>query len=200
MSPTYHKALVPALLLGYLLPTVAMYLPFSTDKLHLQQGLVALWQICPLLVNLLLALFSTIFSMPSTTKSRFPNITFLYGISAVTAAFAHFYLLYMCFLGFERLSLLKVLLPRSEMLGGRATDTLHYMFNIDYVIIFGASLLWALVEADNVSRIRQVNIGLLTLSVSLTIHSIILGPAATIAALWWWRERLLLKCQKKRTV
>lgn len=197
MSSVYHKALVPALLLGYLLPTVAMYAPFPDKGYFTRQGLIAVWQVCPILVNVLLAIFSALYSRLSASKAGFANITFLYAVSAITAAAAHFHLLYTCFLDANPLSLLKVLWPRSEMLEGRATDTLHYVFNVDYLIIFGSSLLLAIATVDIASRIRNVKTGLFTLTTGVIGSSMFVGPAATIALFWWWRESLMLKSQKK---
>src|SRR3954451_17944183 len=68
----YAKALLPALVLGYLIPTIAVYIPFSDPNMYLTQGLVALWQPTPFFVNLLLFVFTS-FSGKSASESKSVN-------------------------------------------------------------------------------------------------------------------------------
>lgn len=57
VRPAVAKSLIPALVLGYIVPTVLMLLP--TSNIHALQTICAIWQPCPAFVAVLVSVFST---------------------------------------------------------------------------------------------------------------------------------------------
>jgi len=207
MNPGYAKALAPSLLFGYLLPTTLMY---AYKDLYTQQGLIAFWQITPFLVNVLLALFTRWFgptiAAPSKTGKTNPSdkdalyIKTLYGICLIISMLSHFAMLYCCVvLSTQPQILVKTFIPELAKLNESTGNFLHYMFQVDYLIIFASSLLWAVVAVEDMRRAGKAEVSLVQLLVVVTLGTIVIGPAATTVAIWWWRENKMEAGLKERT-
>ncbi|KAI7208543.1 hypothetical protein KC333_g9100 [Hortaea werneckii] len=98
-SNAYAEALLPSLVLGYLLPTGLIYLPY--DDWSLTQAFIAAWQPAPLFVNLLLVVFTwaytdgagdTLHSIVSTSGGL-KELKQVYALAFLVAAAAHWALL-----------------------------------------------------------------------------------------------------------
>lgn len=57
VRPAVAKSLIPALVLGYIVPTLLMLLP--TSNIHALQTICAIWQPCPAFVAVLISVFSS---------------------------------------------------------------------------------------------------------------------------------------------
>src|SRR5690349_294739 len=73
VSLPYARALLPSLVIGYLLPTLALYVPYG--NVFTTQGVVALWQPSPWMVNILLVALSTVFSAGQSSLKQGPEGT-----------------------------------------------------------------------------------------------------------------------------
>jgi hypothetical protein len=90
------KALLPALVIGYLVPTIALYIPWGDADVT--QNLTALWQVSPAIPNLLLPLFSSFAASGANSDSeRAGDVKYLkriylaIGIVSMVTQFATFY-------------------------------------------------------------------------------------------------------------
>lgn len=197
----YARSLVLALLLGFLLPTITVYLPFGDPGLMIKQALIAFWQLTPLFVNLMLHFLQPFFSASSTppasktadndTETDAETDTIyvkrLYGICFVTSATAHLGMLSLRLLD-PKLSLTRVFLPQTELLPGSAAETLHFIFQWDYLLIFAASVLWACIAAYDLNIIGRTDVSPVQLGTAVVVGSFIFGPAATVVRTFRWRE------------
>jgi len=194
---SYARSLVPALLLGFLFPTIVIYLPFNDSGLVIKQGLVAFWQPTPLFVNLVLHLLPYFFGASSTpaasttTKSDADADTayvkWLYGICFITSAATHLGLILLRLID-PKLSLIRVFVPQTELLPDSAAETLHFIFQWDCLLIFAASMLWACVAVYDLRVVGRADVSLAKLGFAVIVGSFMLGPAATIVGAFWWRE------------
>ncbi|KAK5045912.1 hypothetical protein LTR84_008698 [Exophiala bonariae] len=202
----YAKALLPALVIGYLVPTIALFLPDSDPEQKLRQFLVFLWQPCPLYVNGLLSLLSRIFSSSSdnpravekkgttTTIQDVNYLNSLYLVAFAVTAAAHFATFYIILTSTDpQHSFTHVFVKPYDWGQSGVTKGLHAVFQADYWIIFLASLLWAYLAIFDLKRGRKTNISLVTAAGLLVIGSIVVGPAAVLAAVWYWRENVMVK-------
>lgn len=129
MRPGYAVALLPATALGYLVPTLAVYAHgYWGGDLDVTQGLIAFWQPAPLLMEVLLVMFASIFalyppSLSSSPKTKtenssrqnndVPHLKRLYLFAGIVSAITHVGVLYSIYTASSdsRLSFSYVFLP-----------------------------------------------------------------------------------------
>ena len=204
---SYARGLIPALVLGYLMPTMALYAPFQNPDLAPQQVLAAFWQITPLLVNILLGLFSRTLGTPHSSSdennarydSAMKYLNAMYAMCLIGAAFAHFAVFYICIHSPE-VSLARIFVPQHQLLGGSVTEVLFYIFQVDYLVIFTSSLLWAFVATNDLRLLHRTSTSLVQIALLVAGGVILVGPAATVTAIWWWRETRLRDESRTKTL
>jgi hypothetical protein len=204
----YAKALLPALMIGYLVPTIALFLPDSDPEQKLRQFLVFLWQPCPLYVNGLLFILSRIFSSPddipkvvekkgTTTAATLQDVKYLnslYIVAFVVTAAAHFATFYIILTSTDpQHSFTHVFVKPYDWGQSGVTKGLHAVFQADYWIIFLASLIWAYMAIFDLKRGRKTNVSLFSAALLVIIGSVVVGPAAVLAGVWYWRENVMVK-------
>lgn len=201
----YAKALLPSLLVGYLLPTLAMYLPFPDPDLSLTQGLIALWQIAPLLVNLLLLGISTAYIKEATPPRQNPRpatdyvkyLNRLYITCFTISAAAHIATIATCLSSSPQLSLTEALIrvpipDRLSLVGG-----LRYIFQADFWIIFAAALGGSFLTLWDLKRTGHSDLSLWKAVLVMVVGVFCVGPAAVVAGVWYIREGIMASKEKR---
>jgi len=197
----YAKALLPSLFVGYLLPTILMYLPFPDPGLYITQGLVAFWQITPFVVNLLL--FCIPLVLGSSTKSASPDqsdikyLDRLYITCFIVTATAHVGTIVWCVLSTPSISLIHALVRVPTEDGFSMTGALHYIFQADYWIIFAAAVAGAFLTLWDLKRIGRMDSSLSKAAAGMALSIVCFGPAATVAGVWYVREHIMAEKSKK---
>lgn len=200
VSASYAKALLPSLVIGYLLPTILMYLPFSDPDLSVTQGLVALWQPTPLIVNLLLFVISIAYGKePATSKKAaspplndIKYLNRLYLTCFTVSAIVHVGTIFVCLSSTHpQMSLTHALVrvpvsDRMSMTGG-----LHYIFQVDFGIIFAAAVAGAYLTLWDLKRMGKTDLSLSNAAAGMAMAVICVGPAATVAGVWYLREHVM---------
>jgi hypothetical protein len=210
----YAQALLPSLVLGYLLPTILIYLPYG--NVFVTQGYVALWQPVPILVNILLLVFSPTYSIgqpkAKTTSSEATGSTDdvkylnrVYILSFVVGAVAHWAAIAICFLSSDpNLSFTHAFWPRKDLWIGKninpsMSEGLLHIFQMDFWIIFLSSLVWAYLAVLDINRISGRSfVPAPKALVVMALNTVLFGPAATVAAIWYSRESTLAHLQKSK--
>lgn len=209
ISPAYAKALPPAVILGYVLPTLALYMPLPDDtQLQRRQALVAVWQVTPWILNVLLFLFSnTLFassssssppsSKRSTTTSSFKPIRILYITIFALCSVAHILTLVVSFRSSNpALAPFATLLRRplvSDVVPGATPgffEAIHYIFQVDFHCIFTAVVLGELIAVRDLQAVEAVQDGWAAVALRSVAAVVVLGPAATVVALAGLREEV----------
>ncbi|KAI1345056.1 hypothetical protein F5Y15DRAFT_16069 [Xylariaceae sp. FL0016] len=203
------RMLIPACVLGYLLPTVLMYVPWSSFETR--QFWTAFWQPCPVFVNAVLLLRTRISSLaisssPEDNSKRAKNadvkyLKLLYVIAAGVAATAHLGTLYLCLMSSNsELSVSSIFVPQFAFRAESMTAGLHYIFQVDYLGIFLPSLLWGFLAVHDVLRVLLGedlrSWQMLLIAVSTLIVGALVGPRAALALIWWWREEKLIRIEQ----
>jgi hypothetical protein len=194
------NTLLYALLLGYLVPTILMFLPVSLSTCQL---FIALWQPCPLLINLFSFLFSRFHHDPPAapgTEKRQPKekreaditpLTTIYLLSALIAALPHWFIIYKHFTSpSPQHSLSYIFLPSTTRTIDGLTPILQFVFQIDWWVIFVAGMVWCVqVVYDMYLLGEEVNLwgGV----VNLILGCVVVGPGAVMGVVWWWREGVM---------
>lgn len=212
VSVAYAKALLPSLVIGYLVPTIAMYIPWN--NIFTTQALAALWQPSPWIVNILLVMFSTLYSIggsetkvePEGTTADVKYLQRVYLLSFAVSAISHWLTIATIFFSKNpNLTFTHVFLPSKELfLATQSISTLHeglhYIFQIDYWIIFGSSLIWAYLAILDTNRVAQSYVAPMQAVSVMALNTVLFGPAATVAAIWHSREGTLAGLQKSKAV
>ena len=201
----YAKTILPSVLLLYLVPTVAMYLPWNNAELT--QNLTAFWQPAPLLVNILLLALSAIVgnTPPSSIKTSevkptstrgadIKHLNRIYLSVFLVTAITHISTLFICLTSANpKLSFKYIFVPDRQTWMSTTTLGLHYIFQWDFWGIFLSSLIWCWMSVLDIQRIMGCQSFLAGLKsfVIMSLGSVLIGPGAVMAIVWWWREAKL---------
>jgi hypothetical protein len=194
IPPSQSRSLLPAAALGLLLPTAMMFYPFSNID-HTMLA-TAFWQPSPIYVNILWIIFATFTSGQGSAKQ---SIRTAYILSGLISLVSHQTTVFLCLISPE-LSLSAIFLPQQR--ANMSFDSaIHFFFQIDYLIIFISTTIWAF---QNIMDVKRVTGGGTTGGVStvlgLVVGAIAIGPAATLSAVWYWREERISGVGKGRKI
>lgn len=201
------RALLPALVVGYLVPTIALYIPWG--DLSITQNLTALWQIAPALPNVLLLVLVPLLSPSlsstgpesgtSTTRDvrHLKRIYLVIGIASTITQLATWYI---CLTSTNpQLSLSYVFLPNKALWKESAALGLHYIFQWDFWIIYASSLAWCwLVVMDALTKLRgRVYLYQRVLAAgNILLVTLVAGPGTALALVWNAREETMLEIEQ----
>ncbi|KAI0179249.1 hypothetical protein GGR52DRAFT_535478 [Hypoxylon sp. FL1284] len=196
---SYAKALLPATLLGYLVPTAALYyVPWGDVKTV--QYMTALWQPFPLFVGAALLIFSFVVPVsPSEASKKDGDVRYLkrvYLVAGLVSAAVHISTVYTCVTSSDpKLSLSYVLLPDKSIWKDSMASGLHYIFQWDFWGAFAASLLWCWIVVYDVLRLligKPSAIQLVQMVLGIGFVALVAGPGTAMVMVWNWREDRLV--------
>lgn len=192
MSAASAQGLFFAIWIGFILPTVAIYLPgLSTDT---RQLLVALWQPVPLWVNIIWAIAAKILPDSDTDrpKEEFSDPTYwiksLYTCAMFISTIFHWTMVYNCLFSKNpdvTLTNVHLPMPREEY---SMSQALLFIFQVDFWIIVGAALFWCYISVGDFFELGMTNIDAGTAGMLLFFVTNLLGPGAAISLTCIWRE------------
>lgn len=187
MPASKARTLLPALVLGYVLPTIACWLPVDYFDMDTIQALVAFWQVSPMVANLLWWLFSSM-SSNTTTKSQQYTLGPLHMVTILVSFISHLSTLYLCTTSADPTLSLRFVFYPSLPEHASMPEAVHFIFQIDFWIICLATLVWALQGQLELISLRRTSITI-PIAFSLTaLGALLFGPGAVVGAVWWWRE------------
>ncbi|XXH03897.1 hypothetical protein Hte_010305 [Hypoxylon texense] len=199
----YARALLPTVLLGYLLPTVALwYIPW--DDIKTVQYVTAIWQPFPLFICVLLFVFSVFMSSSQSAVNKrdgdIPHLKRVYLVAGLVATAVHVHTVYTCVTSSDpRLSLSYVFLPVRGLWRDSMALGLHYIFQWDFWGAYGASLFWCWLVVYDVQRLligKPSLVQLIQMVLGIGFVTLIAGPGTAIVAVWYWREDRLAMIEK----
>ncbi|OAL56022.1 FAD-binding domain-containing protein [Pyrenochaeta sp. DS3sAY3a] len=198
----YSRGIVASSVVGYLIPTLLMFSPGWSD--NTTQNLIAFWQPSPVYVNIILSLFSYCYNASHTHK---PTSTT--SVSTHTADLRDLKLVYkVAFIVSVVLHVGTALVLLSKPTGG---ITFEGAFNFsnpkDWTLVEGLRNLWVadfwvflfatwcfcVFSIWDLRRVGRATVPMGKAIAALTIATIFLGPGATVAAFWYWRELCMAK-------
>ncbi|KAI0024328.1 hypothetical protein F4780DRAFT_726859 [Xylariomycetidae sp. FL0641] len=211
---SYARGLLFSNIVGYLVPTVMMYLPvWSFDTTQL---LTAYWQFSPIFVNLLLIVCSVALSPSKSSEAAAARpknadmwyLKKLYLLAGIVSFLVHITTLYICIfpntplvpsmgLNPDQISLSRVFVPSKATWKDNTSLGMHYIFQIDEWGIYAAALVWCWVVTYDYLRILlgdKLRMWQLVLSaINITGLALLLGPGTVLALVFDYREdRLVL--------
>jgi hypothetical protein len=204
VSLPYARGLLFSVVVGYLVPTLAMYMPGISASTA--QLLTFVWQPAPVFVNILLLVSSFLLPSTSTASSssrsgaRNPDVKYLkrvYAAAGIVSAINHVITLYVCATSSNpQLSFSYVFLPNRDIWMQSTTAGLHYIFQVDWWGCFMPTLLWCWIAVYDVHRLllggTASAVQLIKWAVYIVALTVALGPGGMLAVVWSWREDRLV--------
>jgi hypothetical protein len=201
LAPSTAKAILLAVLVGYVLPSMMLFLPLENAPVA-RQFFIALWQPVPVYVVILTEIFSRIIKHVEQSKSMtpsadsklnldLPSLQVLYAVTGCIAACFHFALLAGWIVSGGNF-LAKVFIPVDSF--GQVSslaDGIFIFFQNDFLLVAAASLLWCWSSMWDLYRMGISNVSIWAALAGLMLGSVAVGPGATVAAVWYWREGIL---------
>jgi hypothetical protein len=196
----YASSLMWAVLIGYALPTVLMYMPWKDPSTI--QNFESLWQPSPMFIPLICGVLGYLYvkrykivQIPRRASEAFPDVPHLkrlYFVTGVLGAVLHVYSLSKI-LSSPDLSLASVFWPDFSAQPKDLTEGLKSLFLADFWGFQVASYAWLCMAVWDVKRMGRTTVGIGSASALIALGSLIIGPGATMSAVWYWRELALAK-------
>jgi hypothetical protein len=188
-------------MVGYIIPTTILLLPVGGQEAR--QAVLALWQPAPVYVSLLTLLFSKAFEiierfprngLPKPIKDVDGDIHHLKGVYKVTgimSACFHVSIILGCIITTE-LSLNRVFVPRDSFAPVASIgDGVFVFFQNDFLMVAVSTLLWCWASMSDLYRVGMSDVSPLPAAGTILVLGMAVGPGATLAAVWYWREHAM---------
>ncbi|OBT45954.1 hypothetical protein VE00_04179 [Pseudogymnoascus sp. WSF 3629] len=174
--PIQHAdSMIWAVMIGYTLPTIILFVPWK-DPFTLQ-NIEACWQLSPMLVPLLCTIFayfhpfqrSKVAQQPRKANEIPPDIEPLRRLYVVTGILG--------------------VLFHEKTLG----EGVKFMFLIDVWALEVATYVWSCQAVWDLKRVGRSDADIPKTAALIAVSTVVLGPGATLCAVWHWRETQLAK-------
>jgi len=196
----HATSLVWAVIIGYLLPTILMFLPWKDPNTI--QNFEALWQLSPMLVPLICNIRGYLYAkkhnlkpVSPSAKQVFPDIAHLkklYIISGTLGFLLHVYCLARISSS-PSVTLGAVFWPDFSPQPKALGEGLISLFLTDFWGFHLATYVWLCMAVWDVKRMGRTTAGIGRSSALIALSSLVIGPGATMSAVWYWREGALAK-------
>ncbi|EUC51246.1 hypothetical protein COCMIDRAFT_79568 [Bipolaris oryzae ATCC 44560] len=187
---TQANTLLPALILGMLVPTLLMFFPFQES--NTRQMMAIAWMFSPIYVYVLQSVLGCIANLVSVkgsggwSKSK-KSEGWLFLASLVISICAHFYTVAQSLTSDDpQAALSRIFVPRPDN-GISSYQGHHNMFLWDYYILMASGVLWCFITARNMERAKIIKAQWTMLTIAFAVGIITIGPAASISAFCLWR-------------
>ncbi|KAH6977419.1 hypothetical protein BKA56DRAFT_674234 [Ilyonectria sp. MPI-CAGE-AT-0026] len=196
----YAKTLLAANFLGYILPTILMFIPWSNP--YTIQNFEALWQVSPMLVPLFAMIFGTIYAWqnpkPSEEKLTPPSkgepfdlvsLKLIYVVTGACGVFLHWGIMIKLLTSIDPgLTFGSVFLPDWSATAKPLGEGIKNLFLADFWGYYLASYVWCASAVWDLNRVGQTDVDITTASVAILAGHFIIGPGAAMSAVWYYRE------------
>lgn len=204
VAPADAQAILPAMIVGMLVPTLLMFggLPSRLAR----QVAILVWVFFPLYIHVLQKWFAARFRAAESTVGLTLRASSLVSVVAVRrlfyfsfiiSALGHFLAVGTCSLVLGSTSSVFAFRP-----GGLSSffDN-HNLYLVDYYITMAAGLIWSLGSIRDLERNGVVaSVKWFVVSPAAVIGSVVFGPAAVISAICVWRENKMAQPLKTKTL
>ncbi|KAJ4214447.1 hypothetical protein NW759_010463 [Fusarium solani] len=189
-----------AVITGYVLPTVLMTIPWGDANMI--QNFEVLWQVSPMLVPLLCnmagflhARRNNISRAPKKANQVFPDLAHLkrlYIVTGVLGLSLHVYCFAKIMLS-DELTLSSVFWPDFSTQPKELAQGLSSLFLADFWGFHIATYVWLCMSVWDLRRVGRTTVDVGKASALIAAGSLLVGPGATMSAVWYWREGLMAK-------
>ncbi|UPK90661.1 hypothetical protein LCI18_001596 [Fusarium solani-melongenae] len=192
--------LIWSVAIGYALPTLLMFQ--SWENPLVVQNFEALWQPSPMLVTVICSLLAAVYMRrgevphgPRKAHHVAPDVAHLQALYLVTGVIGllfHVYCLSKIFLS-ASLTLESVFWPDFTRQPKPFGEGLRAIFLADFWGFEIASYGWLCMAVWDLKRVGRTTVGVAKSSAWIALGYLLVGPGATMSAVWYWRESLMAK-------
>ncbi|KAL6406619.1 FAD-binding domain containing protein [Ilyonectria robusta] len=196
----FASSLLPAVLIGYTLPTILMFIPWNSP--NTVQNLESLWQVSPMLVPLMCGILGHLYTRrhslvqtPKKANQLFPDVPHLnmvYVVTGVLGLVLHVYCVAKITLS-PNISLASVFWPDFTGQSKSFGQGLIALFLADFWGFHIATYAWLCMAVWDLKRMGRTAVNVGNASTIIALSSLIIGPGATMSAVWYWRENALAR-------
>ncbi|KAI9745064.1 MAG: hypothetical protein M1818_001342 [Claussenomyces sp. TS43310] len=210
LVPAYYaKSLLPAIGIGYVLPTVLMFMPWKDPATI--QNFEALWQPSPMFVPLLTVIFALIYSWRNPQKDHLtplasdepedlPYLKRIYIVTGILGVMLHLGVMIQLLTSTDpEHTLSSVFVPDFRAEAKTLGEGLRSLFMADFWGFYVASYVWCCSAVWDLKRVGRTNVHTGKASAGILLANFILGPGATMSGLWYWRETAMARTALIRT-
>lgn len=197
MVPIYYaKSILPATLIGYVLPTILMFYQWSSPAAA--QWAEVFWQPSPLYVPILTLIFGTVLSWlklaeddKNLSAKKEPAdiipLKIVYVVTGMLGFVLHWAVIFHVLVS-RNISLGSVFV--SEFANGPKAlgHGVHNIFLADFWGFFLASYIWCVSSVWDLKRVGRTNLDVFKAALMIFGAQFALGPGASMSAVWYWRE------------
>lgn len=204
VPPSKSKAILPAVIIGMLIPTLLMFAPFLPSIPR--QYMAILWMFSPIWFHILQQYFAKRYAIEdeqSTTQTlatsmarSVKHLKKLYCTIGIISTVTHVVVVALA-LRSSQASLSRIFHFRYSD-GMSVYEGNHAMFLCDFYVTLGATLVWVLFKTVSLGRSGIAHVNSMTLLSSVLVGSVLVGPAATAAACCYWRDSQLVQNRSNR--
>ncbi|KAK2610588.1 hypothetical protein N8I77_004006 [Diaporthe amygdali] len=196
----FSKAVLPALVLGFLVPSALLAAPMvSTGVQKYIQQIIAFWQVTPVLTSWLAEVIARYFVRSKVTGEHgavedysgldIPSLGRLYDAVFFVAGSVHAAVL-LAVIWVSGLSIVGIFLPSQTATPvASIVEGVGVFIKYDLLMTVVATIMWCVINFMEMKRVGIIQGSTLKRVVWLTAGCVAVGPGATLIALWKWREK-----------
>lgn len=196
----FSRAVLPALVLGFLAPSALMITPlvYAGAEGYIQQ-IIAFWQVSPVLASWLAEAIARCLAPSTAADKRTPledysgldirHLNRLYGVVFFMAASTHAAVM-LAVVWVVQLSVAGIFLPhQTEGPVASILEGVGIFIKYDLLLTVAGTLVWCVINLTEMKRVGLVEGSTLKRVGWLVAGCAAVGPGATLVGLWKWRER-----------
>jgi hypothetical protein len=192
---TYARFILPAVLIGYLLPTILMFWPW--ESLSTAQAMTAFWQPAPIVVQILVMIFAFLQGTRSSSHTKAANLKpkdleylrVIYSVAFALGVVLHVAVVYILATSSDPdLTFQAVFKPNWTI--GRQTygEGLRNLWLPDFYGLFVASTFFCCAAVWDLNRVGKTTVNTFKAYFVLLVATVLVGPGAMMIGCWYWRE------------
>lgn len=180
-----------------MMPTILLFFPFQSPEN--KQTIIAAWQPAPVFVSCFTYFFAKSVDVSKklsgckkrSTANDIFHLRALYQTTGAIAACIHLSVIIGCLISND-ISLIRLFVPKDSFAQVETlADGVFCFFQNDFLLVVAASFLWSLVTVGDLYRTGLTHLDWKCGFCYLVAGFVVIGPGATAAALWFWREGVL---------
>ena len=202
------KALLPAVCIGYILPSILMLLPYESYAFW--QNMIVLWQFAPIITPSLVTLIAALIQsrlpprkavdLTIYDKHDLPPLRATYAFAFFLLALMH--LATMVYIaGSNTLSLSRIFAelpsPFRPWDRSNAGAAIFIFFKWDVNLSVAAAVVFCLYSIFDLRRLGYITTAKAVRTASAAVvGTFAVGPGAMYVGVWWWRENVIAALSK----
>lgn len=198
ISLPYVRSILPAVLIGYVVPTILMFWPWKS--LSTVQAMTALWQPAPIAVQVLVTIFASLYGTSrkspighhreaNAAPQDLKHLRTIYSVVFVLGAVLHLGVVYTLATSTNpELSFKAVFKPNWTAERQTHGEGLRNLWLPDFYGLFISTTFYCGAAVWDLNRVGQTSVNIYKACIILVLGSVVVGPGAAMAACWYWRE------------